>query len=119
MQIDNPFFERKDCAAYIPSAWGATLHSRATTAGAVCGDNFPCLHARLNDGESIFAWEADWSEESQVDDSFVYKLITDTVDGQNILRLAGFDFDLAANILDMRVDGAFVRFKCHAMDCVQ
>src|SRR3990172_12808914 len=50
---------------------------------------------------------------------FIHELITNTIDGKNILWLAGFDFDLAADIFDMRVNCAFIGFKRHAMDRVQ
>ena len=39
---------------------------------------------------------------------FICKLITDTIDSQNIVRLTGLDFDLMADILDVRIDGTFI-----------
>src|SRR5574341_288094 len=75
-------------------ALGAILHSQATTAD-------------------------DDERKSEDGISFIRKLITDTIDCQNILRLAGFDFDLTAKVLDMRVNCAFIGFKGHAMDCIQ
>jgi hypothetical protein len=50
--------------------------------------------------------------------SFIHKFITNTINCQNILWLAGLDFDLAANILDMRVNRTFIGFKRYTMDCI-
>src|SRR3972149_1669589 len=47
---------------------------------------------------------------------FIHELIPNAIDGQNILWLAGFVFDLAADIFDLRVNCAFVGVKALAMD---
>src|SRR5437879_12102879 len=41
--------------------------------------------------------------------SFLDELIADAVDGQNVAWTAGVGFDLAPDVLDVRVDGALVR----------
>ena len=50
---------------------------------------------------------------------FIRKFIPNTIHCQNVLRFTGFDFDLAPNILDVRIDGAFIRFKSHAVNGIQ
>src|SRR5215216_5215836 len=89
-----PFCERMGCRAYTASASAAILHFQATRAGA-----------------------GDWKNDDTV--SFINKLITNTIDGQDILRLAGLDLNLTADVLDMRINGAFIRFECHAVDRIQ
>ena len=51
--------------------------------------------------------------------SFVRKLVTNPIHRENILRLAGFDFNFATDILDMGINCAFVGFKCHTMNGIQ
>src|SRR5688572_25226194 len=92
-----PSCERTDYACLRAArlrAWQAILHFQATTAGVD-------------------------EERSDDDVSFIRKLITNTIHSQNIFRLTGFDFDLAANVLDVRVDRTFIGFKCYAMDRIQ
>src|SRR5215212_3434321 len=89
-----PSCERTDCRAYSASASAAILRSQATRVDAAGG-------------------------KSGDEGSFIHKLITNAIDGQNVLRLTGFEFDLAADVLNMRIDGAFIRFKCHAVDGIQ
>src|SRR5215216_204905 len=91
-----PSCERMDCAyprAARPRVWEAILRFQATTAGD-------------HDGKSLG------------DVSFIHKFITNTINCQNILWLAGLEFDLAADILDMRVNRTFIGFKRYAMDCI-
>ncbi len=94
------------CHAYAPSALAAILHFRATTADVVRAYN---ARAKPSGGENDRARKVDSGEKDQMGlCSFICKLITNAINSQNILRFAGFDFDLAADILDMRVDGAFI-----------
>ena len=94
----------------------ATLHSRATMEGEV-SDNI--ARAKKNGEKNVLAMKGDWVEKNQIDYSFIRKLISNTIDSKNIFRLAGFDFDLAADVFDMSINGAFIGFKRHTMDRVQ
>src|SRR5512133_3165987 len=112
-----PFGERRACHAYAASVWAAILRFRATTADAAHSCNtLARLHGEENDGTR----NANRDEKDRMGCcSFIYKLITNAVYSQNILRFTGFDLNLTANILDMCIDGTLIRFECDAVDRIQ
>jgi hypothetical protein len=79
--------------------------ARHRASGAIL--RFPATRAGDHDGKSLD------------DVSFIRELISNTINRKNILRLASFEFNLAADIFDMRVNGAFIGFKRYAMDGIQ
>ena len=100
-QTNNPVFERKDNDLF-PFANVASLearvHSRATRAEAAPYDDVwaTCVYRQV-ERDHVVTWQL-----------FIRKFITDTINGEYIFRLAGFDFDLSSNILNVGIDGAFV-----------
>ena len=100
-QTDNPVYERKDNVLFPFAndvALEARVHSQATKVEASPYENVwaTCMH-RQSEMDHVVAWQL-----------FVRKFITYTVNGKDIFRLAGFDFNLSANILNVCIDGAFV-----------
>ena len=50
---------------------------------------------------------------------FIRKLVTHAVDCENVTRLARIGLDLAADVLDVRVDGALIRFEGDAVQRIE
>ena len=100
-QTNNPVCERKDNDLFPfanGAAWEAMVHSQATNVEAVPYENVWATPVyRQVERDQVVAWQL-----------FIRKFITDTVNGEDIFRLAGFDFNLPANILNVSIDCAFV-----------
>jgi hypothetical protein len=47
---------------------------------------------------------------------FIRKFITHAVNCKDIFRLTGFIFNFPANILNVSIDGTFVRFESHTVN---
>ena len=100
-QTNNPVYERKDNVLFPFAndvALEARVHSQATKSEVAPYENVWAtrMHRQI-ELDHVVAWQL-----------FIRKFITDTVNGKNIFRLAGFDFNLPANILNVGIDGAFV-----------
>ena len=95
---------------------GATLHSPATKGGDVRAG---CARARPSGEYQGQLMQVDQTGKDRGDYSFIRKLISNAIDSQNILRLTRLDFNFMANIFDVCIDRALIRFKRDHMNCIR
>ena len=100
-QTNNQVCEKKDNALFPfanDDALEARVHSQATRVEAAPYENVWATRLyRQVERNLVVTCQL-----------FIRKFVTDTVNGEDIFRLAGFDFNLPANIFNVSIDGAFV-----------
>ena len=100
-QTNNQVCEKKDNALFPfanDAALEARVHSQATRAEAVPYENVwaTCVYRQV-EKDHVVTWQL-----------FICKFISNAINCEDIFRLAGFEFNLPANILNVSIDCAFV-----------